>query len=289
VKLYDTFLYSGMGTEPDLLECRLRELDGLVDWHVIVEGALTFQGDVKPLTFDELDARRFAPWRDRIMYVPHYPTTVEPGKEPGLAWAREHSSRQAALFGARSAGAVDGDVILHGDVDEIPTRAAVTSLRAREDEIVPCKLSLRFFMFAVDWEVPWRWNAPSVMRVGQLENMTQLRETGWGTWPHGQAPDGSHGWHLTWLGGRQAAVEKVHAFSHVEAIPETMTGLGAGKYYRDGVWWPGSGRPHETQFTPVTVDRTWPQWIADSWDAEAKSPRGPAPDVWFRPRGLRAG
>jgi hypothetical protein len=280
MKVFDTLLYSGIGTEPDLLECRLRELDGLVDWHVIVEGALTFQGRMKQLTFKAPEAqRRFAPWRDRIMYVPHYPTTGEPGKEPGAAWAREHSSRQAVRHGLSAVGAEPGDIILHGDVDEIPSREAIASLCEHDQEITPCKLSLRFFMFAVDWEVPWRWNAPSVMRYGQLWNFTQLRETGWPVWPYGGS---SHGWHLTWLGGEAAAREKVHAFSHAEAIPETEAGLEAGRYYRDGLWWPGSGREHETQFSPVEVDGTWPEWIYKTWCGGPAS--GPAPASWFRPR-----
>lgn len=283
MRLFDSFLYSGMGTEPDLLECRLRELDGLVDWHVIVEGALTFQGRMKPLTFDEPAARRrFAPWRDRIMYVPHYPSAMHPGKQPGATWAREHSSRQASKVGLVSCGVQDGDVVLHGDVDEIPSREAVSSLYEHDQEIIPCKLSLRFAMFAVDWEVPWRWNAPSVMRWGQLDDFTQLREAGWGIWPHGQREDGSHGWHLTWLGGERAALEKIHSFAHDEAIQETVDGLAAGRYYREGVWWPGGGRPHETQFSAVTVDESWPEWIYKTWCGGP--PFRPAPASWFRPR-----
>lgn len=276
-KIWDTFLFSGIGTELDLLECRLRELDGAVDRHVIVEGSLTFQGDPKPLTFLEHESR-FRPWRDRVTYIRHHPSTNHIGKEAGEAWAREHSSRMAVHKGL--AGVRPGDIILHGDVDEIPSREAISSLRAHADEITPCKLELRFFMFAVDWEVPWRWHAPSVMRYGQLQDFTQLRETGWPVWQHVRPA----GWHLTWLGGEQAAREKVHAFSHVEAIPETEAGLAAGKYYREGLWWPGAGRAGETQFRATEVDETWPEWIWQSWDPVAGRPVGPAPDTWFRPR-----
>jgi Glycosyltransferase family 17 len=282
MRVFDTCLYSGIGTEPDLLECRLRELDGAVDRHVIVEGTLTFQGDPKPLSFERPEMlERFEPWRNRITYVRHTPTTRCPGKEPGETWAREHSSRQAALEGLAAADVQPGDIILHGDVDEIPSREAIASLREHAAEITPCKLELRFFMFAVDWEVPWRWHAPSVMRYGQLQDFTQLREAGWPAYPYVRPA----GWHLTWLGGEQAARDKVHAFSHTEAIPETEAGLDAGKYYRDGIWWPGVGRYHETPFIAREVDGTWPTWIAGSWDAGDQRPKGPAPDVWFRPRG----
>jgi len=282
-RVFDTFLYSGIGTEPDLLECRLRELDGTGAEHVIIEGDLTFQGAPKAHTFVEQKAR-FEPWADRITYVPVTPQAREPGKEAGDAWAREHYSRQAVRWGLEWVGARPGDIVLHGDADEIPSREAISSLRENAGLIFPCKLELRFFMFAVDLEVPWRWHAPSVMRYGQLDNFTWLRESAWPDWPHCQPA----GWHLTWLGGEQAAREKVHAFSHAEAIPETEAGLERGRYYREGVWWKGSGRDHETQFYACTVDETWPSWIYQSWDPVHGEPCGPAPDIWFRPRGSRA-
>lgn len=278
-RVFDTCLYSGIGTEPDLLECRLRELETIGVHHVIVEGGLTFQGRPKPFTLEE-QRERFAPWARRITYVRHHPSTNHVGKEAGDAWAREHSSRQAVHVGLERAGARHGDLILHGDADEIPSREAILSLGINRRSVTPCKLQLRFFMFAVDWEVPWPWHAPSVMRYGQLSSFTQLREAGWPAYEDVRPA----GWHMTWLGGEQAARDKVHAFSHAEAIPETEAGLAAGRYYREGLWWPGSGRPGETQFRAAEVDETWPQWIAESWDPELQKPRGPAPDIWFRPR-----
>jgi hypothetical protein len=284
-RVFDTFLYSGIGTEPDLLECRLRELEGTGTHHVIIEGDTTFQGKPKPFTLAEWpQVQRFRPWEDRITYVPITPDPATAGKQPGETWAREHSSRQAAGWGLRQAGVQAGDLVLHGDVDEIPSAEAIDSLRENVHWITPCKLQLRFFMFAVDWEVPWRWHAPSVMRWGQLYNFTHLREAGWSDWPYCQPA----GWHLTWLGGEQASREKVHAFSHDEAIQETEAGLDAGRYLTQGQWWKGSGREHETQFTAVEVDDSWPAWIADSWDPVHGEPTGPAPAIWFRPRGTHA-
>jgi beta-1,4-mannosyl-glycoprotein beta-1,4-N-acetylglucosaminyltransferase len=280
VRIFDTLIYSGMGTEDDLLECRLRELDDAgIYQHVIVEGSLTHQGRPKPLNFLER-ADRFAPWKERIRYIPIEPSADVPGRDPGPDWAREHSSRMGCWQGLYDAE--PDDLILHGDVDEIPSREVIASLREHAAEIVPCKLQVRFFMFAVDWEVPWPWFAPSVAKIGQLSGFTftDLRYTGWPVYPHVNPA----GWHLTWLGGEEAAREKVHAFSHREAIYETEAGLAAGKYYTQGVWWPGGGRPHETQFDAVEVDGTWPEWIHRSWDADRQQPVGPAPAIWFRPR-----
>jgi hypothetical protein len=174
-RVYDTFLYSGLGTEPDMLECRLTELEGCVDYHVIVEGTLTFQGEEKPLAFKR-DCDRYARWLDRVIYVEVTPSTVFPGKQPGDAWAREHYSRQSVVDGLAQARL--GDIVMHGDVDEIPTPAAVASLL--ENPIPhPHRLRARWCDFAVDWLMPpeCEWLAPSVALYAQVGNFTELRET----------------------------------------------------------------------------------------------------------------
>ncbi len=282
MRVFDTFLFSGIGTELDMLECRLTELEDCgIERHVIVEGTLTFQGNPKPLTF-QANRERFRRWQDRIEYVAFTPGTRQPGKQPGDHWAREHASRQATWRGLT--GAEAGDVIIHGDVDEIPTPAAVASLRAHADEIRPCKLLARWANFAVDWLMPsqYPWTAPSVMLFGQLADLTDLRERGWPLWPY--AVPGS--WHLTWLGGREAISEKVGCFSHPEAASWISPGNDQGQFYERGVNWAASDRP-ETPQLAVDVDETWPRWIWQSWDPEKKCrrPEGPAPAVWFRPRG----
>ena len=281
VRVFDTFLFSGIGTELDMLECRLTELeDSGIHRHVIVEGTRTFQGTEKPLVFRE-NASRFSRWASRIEYVTLYPGTSRPGKQPGDHWAREHASRQAVWRGL--AGAEPGDIIIHGDVDEIPTPAAVESLREHAEEVVPSKLQARWANFAVDWLMPgqYPWTAPSVMRLGQLDDFTLLRETGWPTWPH--ARPGS--WHLTWLGGPKAIAEKVSCFSHPEAAAWISPGNDQGQFYERGVNWAAADRP-EVQQLAVDVDETWPRWIWQSWDPEkrCRRPEGPAPEIWFRPR-----
>jgi Glycosyltransferase family 17 len=281
VKVWSTFLFSGLGTELDMLECHLMELDSTyVYMHVIVEGTRTFQGTPKPLHFIE-HSERFAPWADRIVYIAHDPSDQVPGKEPGAHWAREHSSRMATWQGL--AGAEPGDIIIHGDVDEIPTPAAIASLVEHQDDLKPCKLLARWANFAVDWLMPpeYPWTAPSVMRYGQVWNMTQLRENGWPVYPWLQPAS----WHLTWLGGPDAIAEKVASFSHPEAVSWIEPGNAAGKWYQQGINWAASDRP-ELQQLAVDVDPTWPLYIWQSWDplARRRFPGGPAPAVWFRPR-----
>ncbi len=251
MRIYDTFLFGG---ELDMLETRLYELqDAPVYKHVIVEAATTFQGRHKGLVFPD-HRERFASWKDRLRYV-----IADPGG--GDAWAREAASREETGKGLQDARA--GDVIIHGDVDEILTAAAIRRLGGIAG---PVKFTQRCAVFAVDWLLPWPWTAPSAMRAGQVPSFTQLRMSGW-------ADAGDGGWHLSWMGGPDAIDRKVNSFSHTEMLAEITAGNQAGKYYERGLFW-GHGQG-ETQLLAVDVDETWPRWVHER----------KCPQVWFRPRG----
>ena len=100
--------------ELEMLECRLRELDGKVHKTVLVESRTTHRGDPKPLHYMD-NRERFAPWADRIIHI-----TADLPMHPD-PWVREHSQRDAALRGL--ADADPGDMVLIADVDEIPSAA----------------------------------------------------------------------------------------------------------------------------------------------------------------------
>lgn len=50
--LYDSFIFFN---DLDLLDLRLRELNRVVDWFVVVEAPVTFAGRPKPLLFSETE------------------------------------------------------------------------------------------------------------------------------------------------------------------------------------------------------------------------------------------
>lgn len=273
MKIYDTFLLGSGPQDLDLLECRLYELDGhdVVYKHVIVEGLVTFTGLPKPLYYQD-HKDRFSRWAHKIRYVPIMPSTAVAGKQPGDAWARENSSRQACRLGLLDAE--PDDLIIHGDVDEILSSAAIRDLAVSDPQPGPFKLKLRHFSFAVDWEQPQPWFAPSVARYSQIGSFTELRENPWHVFPH-VGHWFSAGWHLSWLGGADAMEIKVNSFSHTEQAGYITEGIAAGRYLERGEFWPGPGHETDYQLTPVDVDYSWPRWVAERR----------CPEVWFRPRG----
>lgn len=119
MRIFDTFLFDG---ELTLLAHRLAETADLVDAIVLVEAGETFQGDPKPLIFQE-NAERFAAHRDKLRAVT-LPRLGTPRCDP---WQRERVQRDAILFALGDAE--PDDVILILDADEMPSRSLLERLR----------------------------------------------------------------------------------------------------------------------------------------------------------------
>ncbi len=250
--IVDTFLFND---ELDMLECRLTEIGDLVDRVVIVESPVTFQGDPKPLY---LDLARYRRWADKIVTVTSsVPETDDP-------WQREAWQREALLPALTELGLDDVDVVLHGDVDEIPRRLQLRNIRPTGF----VTFGQRFHPFAVDWIHPEMWRGTvagrwgDVQRLGSMLAMRNLRFAG-------QVPLHMQdaGWHFSWVGSDGHAQRKLRSFSHTEIIDRTEPGLVEDRYRTEGV------DVHGVKLAPVTVDESWPKWVVE----------GHAPAEWFRP------
>ena len=260
MRIFDTF---PMNDELDMLECRLTELEEVRNLtHVIVEASVTHQDNPKPSHY--LDNReRFTKWADRIVHV--WADDLPTIKDDPDPWAREHAQREHAIHGLRNAEA--DDVVLHGDLDEIPRALLVRN--ARPTGLIA--FGMRLHCFAVDWFHPEMWRGTVASKVG---NMARL-----GRQPFGAMRDSRNfapcppafrdgGWHLSWMGGRDAQLRKLGAFCHPEIADKTLEGLQGDVFYQDGLHVDG------TIMEPLDVDEGWPKWVRE----------GHAPTSWFRPR-----
>ena len=261
-KVIDTFPFNN---ELDMLECRLTELYDAVDHFVLVEATVDHQDHPKPLHYQE-NRERFAPWADKIVHV-------VAGDMPTLAddndpWAREHAQREYIGVGLVRIGVNDNDVILQSDVDEIPRALQARNVRP------PGLWSFgqRGHFWAVDWLYPVTWYGTVAATVGTLGKFKQspfsyMRDARLTAQcpPHLQ----DAGWHLSWLGGSDAAMAKVGSYCHPEVTDRIVDGLSRNIFLEGG--WHVDGH----QMKPVDVDESWPKWIV----------QGNAPANWYRPRG----
>ena len=108
--IIDTFMFYN---ELDMLEFRLKELNSVVDKFILVESTKTFVGNNKPLYFEE-NKLLFKKYLHKIHHV------VLSSNPIGNAWARETHQRIATGQALKYLNLNDDDIIIAGDVDEIP-------------------------------------------------------------------------------------------------------------------------------------------------------------------------
>ncbi|HET6818038.1 MAG TPA: hypothetical protein VFH66_12505 [Mycobacteriales bacterium] len=207
VGVWDVFLFND---ELDLLEIRLEALRDVADHVVVIEAPLTFTGQPKPLHFAEHRGRFAHDGRVRHVAVDLDPTPRNP-------WAREHEQRRHARdFIERAVPA--GDLVLFGDVDEIPEPAVVARLRDELSE--PVRLSMTHANYYANLVQKPTWTMGTLaFRPGMEQHPEVDYYLGNDTreWQSERARrvDGA-GWHLSFLGGPDAIRAKVAAYSHQE-------------------------------------------------------------------------
>lgn len=247
--------------ELDILECRLRELDSQVDRFVLVESPVTFQGSPKPLYYAD-NRQRFSSWHDKLIHVIAADLPQGPVGDREASFEREAAQRERTFAGVKDAD--PDDIILFGDVDEIPNPKIIGSRMW-----TGITLSMAMHMYAVDWLFPSPWPSTVVQLFKGVTGFQALRDFRTG-WPRLQ--DAGH--HFSYLGGPDAIRKKVAAYSHVELRQPVLGLLDEGRLYSDGLAY-GIWQDEEmaVQQTPVDVDGSYPKWIRDR----------ECPSNWFRP------
>lgn len=263
--------------ELEMLKFRLEHLKDVVYRHVIVEADITFGGLPKPFYFAENRAE-FKPWLNRIIHISVTAADLPKGIDPPCTspeprflspkgWKREHAQREYCKRGL--GGAKPEDVILHGDVDEIPSLGALGKVGDRKKK-GPVVLRQRNHIFAVDWLHPDPWYGTiaipyrKIRGDGKPFSFQELRSR-----RHKLPRVKGGGWHFSWLGGPDAIAAKVPGRAHQETSFMIEDANASGRLYEQG-WCPWD----DCQLTPVEVDGTWPGLIQDR----------KCPDLWFRPR-----
>lgn len=254
-RVWDSFM---VNDELDMLECRISELETVPDLvHVAVEADVDHQDHPKPYVLSE-NLDRFAPWKDRLVVV--RATDLPTAADAPNPWAREHAQREwtrAALEVANP-----DDVVLHGDLDEIPT-ALVTRNIVHMQPNRAFAFEQKLYSFALDWFHPEPWYGTVAARIKGITSFGAMRDFR-NTIP--ALPNA--GWHFSWMGGREQTLKKLDSFCHPEIAGRTRAGI------EEDLWMSQGFHVDGTKMLPVDVDETYPKWIRE----------GNAPTAWYRPR-----
>lgn len=194
--IYDCFLWNG---ETDQVAMRVEELAPLGVEHRAVIGTRTFQGALNAGWV--LDAEGLP--------CPAYVCNnwLGDGASP---WDREAYQRNAIADLVDGRGRPD-DLVIVSDADEIPRASVVKELAAHPWANETIQMRHAMYYFAIDLRCTWDHDYGPVMATA----FTLRRR---GAQRMRTAPDASveGGWHFSYLGGADAVVRKMRAYSHTE-------------------------------------------------------------------------
>jgi hypothetical protein len=186
-----------INVELDLLEIRLRELDPVVDHFVVVESPVTYRGATKPLYLQQ-NLDRFTSWSHKLIPL------VSPADDLEDAHPREREARQKrwALQGLRDAD--PDDLVLVGDLDEIPSREVVARLAV--NLVMPTRLVMRHAYYRANLVAvtPW-YDGTKACRARDVDDPEEMGKlVGRLDSPYRRGNDRQFqdaGWHLAYMGG----------------------------------------------------------------------------------------
>lgn len=266
--------------EIDILKLRLHILDKYVDKFIIEEATMTFSGEGKELCFQK-NKDLFKDYLHKIEYV-----IVDDTPKVAKTHERDYFQKNHLVDGLKKVGATEDDVIIFGDLDEIPNPRVLENIINNFDKNKVYHLAQRNFyaflnmeeksgkLLSITGDFPEiaesdrKWLGTKVTSIINIpvEGIVRLRDL--------VKPEDSRsvrvadgGWHFGYMGGNHETnpVErigtKVKAAAHQEyndreILAETMDRLILGQdiFGRDA------------RFERVEVDESFPEYLREHID-----------------------
>lgn len=225
MKVYDCFAFFN---EMDILELRLRELNEVVDYFVLVEATRTFQKKEKPLYFQQ-NKERFREFLPKIIHVvvDKYPTFWTKFR-PVTTWHYDNHQKEGAMVGIKDAA--PDDLIIFSDLDEIPLARKVLEYKNKPGIRVFEQFQAYYFLNYVCTRIHdyggkaiaqqnhggfGRWRGSVMLEKKLITNMKDVRNFRDVEGPHiNVIREG--GWHFSYMGGLEKVMYKIQSWAHQE-------------------------------------------------------------------------
>lgn len=220
--VFDCFTFFN---ETDLLEFRLRLLSDVVDKFVICESNYTHSGKLKPYNYQD-NMSRYSKWEDKIIYLPIEQSIedlnfdkVNTYTPTNGAWVLENQQRLALLYAAEMMS--DEDLVLVGDLDEIPDPKAITALKQSGiiingiNNAVSFPMLFHYYYMNCQMEGYDRiWNGTVACFADYFKEVgpQHLRDNR----NHFTKLPVNAGYHFSYLGGPDKVKTKIESFAHTE-------------------------------------------------------------------------
>jgi beta-1,4-mannosyl-glycoprotein beta-1,4-N-acetylglucosaminyltransferase len=216
MKVFDMFTFFN---ELDLLKFRMELLDDVVDYHVIVESNLTHSGKEKFFTLGE-NLEQFKKWKHKIIMIQVDQKVeglsfddVKSYTPSNGSWILENEQRNALMYASNMVS--DEDIVLVGDLDEIPFPETVKILKEYIPIISPISIKMLFHYYYMNcqnigYERYWNGTVACQGKTFKETTPQDLRNS------RNSNKQISGGYHFSFLGGVEKIRTKIQSFAHTE-------------------------------------------------------------------------
>lgn len=226
VKIVDCFLFYN---ELELLKLKLKELNDVVDYFVLIESKYTFVGNEKELYYEK-NKDMFSEYNNKIIHIVHdNNATLKNGpRDDGLpaSWNNENEQRFYGIKGVSQLNLVDNDLIILSDLDEIVDKNTINKIKTKYlSEPIYC-LEQDMYNYNLNNKINKKWYQSKLLNFKTYKKYisnvklfnTIIRPS--------YDPDGTHrgnysiikegGWHLNFFDDINKIKNKIKNYSHIE-------------------------------------------------------------------------
>ena len=223
--LIDAFTYFN---EKELVELRIKYLDPIVDYFVIIESNITFTGKKKEWNFPEVLNSRLKNYSNKIKYHqmkvdlekaeaekdPRYKSLKGHLANAGRSWKVENMQRNFIKDCYKKLTTSKDDIIIISDLDEIPSKEKISFIKSSDFKVIaPVSFAQSLFYLNCNYLDLEQWIG-SVAITGQL--IEKYEPQTFRDYKNRISRFSDAGWSFSSFGGTKRIIEKLEAFGHVE-------------------------------------------------------------------------
>ena len=200
--IYDCFIFNN---ELDILDIRLHELNSVVDKFVLVESTVTHVNRDKPLYYD-LNKNRYKEFSKKIIHI-----VVNDTPDVDLAWII--NDFQFSQMNRGLSKCKPGDVIMFGDVDEIPKAEKVAEWENKKGthKLFLERLSYYYLNLCEYTQKPL--NGTHMMLY---KDLIKLKSTWVAKYSKIDTEIVDGGWHFSYIADEKGIEKKIESMAHQE-------------------------------------------------------------------------
>ena len=216
--LIDSFLFYN---ESELAELRIKYLEKLVDYFVVIEADITHQGKKKLWNFPKILETRLKEYSKKIQY---HQVNIDPEKikneeswiidnvKGDDAWRIENFQRNYIKTACKKFS--DKDILIISDVDEIPSKPKLEFIKTCDfRKIAP--IAFEQYLFHIDCNFlkleSWRGSIVTTLQICNAHSPHQLRRS-----RNRISHFTESGWSFSSFGGPSRIKEKLESIAHKE-------------------------------------------------------------------------